>query len=46
MFWLASLTAADEFSLRPTFRFARASNGIVGAVTAARPTPTHETPGL
>ena len=40
MFWLASLTVADEFSFRPTLRFARASSGIVGAVNAARPIPT------
>ena len=39
MFWLASLTVADEYSLFPTLRFARASSGIVGAVTAASPTP-------
>ena len=45
MFCPASLTVADEPSWTPTFRFARASSGIVGAVTAARPTPTHETPG-
>ena len=46
MFWLASLTVADEFNLWPTLRFARASSGMVGAVTAARPTPTHDTPRL
>ena len=37
MFWFDSLTAADEFSLCPMRRFARASSGIVGAVNAARP---------
>ena len=40
MFWLASLTVADELSLRPTLRLARASSGIVGAVKAASPIPT------
>jgi hypothetical protein len=45
MFWLASLTVAEEFSSRPTFRLARARSGIFGAVTPARPTPTHDTPG-
>jgi len=36
----ASLTVAEELSFRPTSRLARASSGIVGAVTAARPIPT------
>jgi len=40
MFWLASLSAAEEVSLRPTLRFARASRGIVGAVKTASPIPT------
>ena len=46
MFWPASLTVADELSLRPTLRFARASSGIVGAVTAASPIPTQLTSGM
>src|SRR6476661_10209614 len=41
----ASLTAADEFKPLPIRRFARASNGIVGAVNAANPIPTQLTPG-
>ena len=45
MFWLASLTVADEPSLWPTLRLARASSGMVGAVNAARPIPTHDSPG-
>jgi len=42
MFWLASLTVAEELSCCPTLRFARASSGIVGAVNAASPIPTHD----
>ncbi len=37
------MTVADEFSWLPIRRFARASNGIVGAVNAATPIPTQLT---
>src|SRR5919198_471306 len=39
MFCMPSWTVAAEPSLFPTRRFAAASNGIVGAVKAARPIP-------
>jgi len=35
MFWAPSLTVADDSSLLPTRRLARARSGIVGAVVAA-----------
>ncbi len=41
----ASLTAAGEFSLRPTRRFQEARSGMLGAVKAARPIPTQLTSG-
>src|SRR5262249_22934390 len=37
--WEASLTAAEEWSLEPTWTLARPSSGIVTAVNAARAIP-------
>jgi type III restriction enzyme len=39
------IVSAAEWSLSPRRRFTSASNGIVGAVNAARPTPTQLVPG-